>query len=76
GARKVVMRLHHKAGDKLFVDFAGTTVEVLSRVNGEVMQAQIFVATLGCSNYTYVEATPDQKIRSWIGAGGVPDSVG
>ena len=41
---------------------------MLSRVNGEVMQAQIFVATLGCSNYTYVEATPDQKIRSWIGA--------
>ena len=56
------------AGDKLFVDFVGTTVEVLSRVNGEVTQAQIFVAPLGCSNHTYVEATPDQKIRIWIGA--------
>jgi len=56
------------ASDKLFVHFASTTVEVLSRVNGEVTQAQIFVAPLGCSNHTYVEATPDQKIRIWIGA--------
>jgi len=56
------------ASDKLFVHFASTTVEVLSRVNGEVTQAQIFGATPGCSNYTYVQATPDQKIRSWIGA--------
>ena len=68
GSQEVVMRLHHKAGDKLFVDFAGTTVDVINPVCGEVTQAQIFVGTLGCSNYTYVEALPDQTLRSWIGA--------
>lgn len=68
GLQKVSMRLYHKAGDKLFVDYAGTTVEITNPNTGEVTKAQIFVATLGCSNYTYVEATPDQKVRSWIGA--------
>ena len=65
---KATMRLHHKAGQKLFVDYAGDTIEIIDPETGEVSKAQIFVATLGCSNYTYVEATPDQKIRSWIGA--------
>ena len=65
---KVTMRLHHKAGEQLFVDYAGDTIEITDPETGEVRKAQIFVATLGCSNYTYVEATPDQKIRSWIGA--------
>ena len=68
GRQKVTMRLHHKAGEKLFVDYAGDTIEVTDPATGQVCKAQIFVATLGCSNYTYVEATPDQKIRSWIGA--------
>ncbi len=68
GLLEVTMRLHHKACDKLFVDYAGTTVAIIDPDTGEVTQAQIFVATLGCSNYTYVEATPDQTIRSWIGA--------
>ena len=68
GTQKVVMRLDHKAGDKLFVDFAGTTVPVINPASGEITEAQVFVATLGCSNYTYVEAVPDQKSRSWIGA--------
>ena len=61
------MRLHHKAGEKVFVDFAGTTVDVIDQVTGEVTHAQIFVGVLGCSNYLYVEALPDQKLRSWIG---------
>ncbi len=64
----VTMRLEHKAGDKLYVDFAGKTMEVYHPVTGEVTKAQIFVATLGCSNYTYVEALPDQSLHSWIAA--------
>lgn len=52
GMQKISMRLHHKAGEKLFVDFAGTTVDVTDAMTGEVTKAQVFVATLGCSNYT------------------------
>ena len=67
-SRKVTMRLEHKAGDPLYVDFAGKTIPVIDPMTGEVTPAQIFVATLGCSQYTYVEAVPDQRLRSWIGA--------
>ncbi len=62
------MRLQHKAGDNLFVDFAGKTIEVTNPETGETTNAQIFVATMGGSNYTYVEAVEDQKLRSWIDA--------
>lgn len=51
-----VMRQNHKAGEKLFVDFSGLTVPWIDRETGEVYQAEIFVAVLGASNYTYVEA--------------------
>ena len=50
------MRMRHKAGEKLFVDYAGQTVPVVIPATGEIRQAQIFVATLGASNYTYAEA--------------------
>lgn len=49
GTQDVVLQIHHKAGDNLFVGFAGTTVNVTNLVSGEVTQAQSFVATLGCS---------------------------
>ncbi len=68
GPKKVTMRLPHTAGEQLYVDFAGTTVALVDPATGTVQEAQIFVATLGYSNYTYVEAAPDQKIRSWIEA--------
>ena len=64
----VSMRLNHKAGGKPFVDYAGTPVNLVNPNIGKATKPQIFVATLGCSNHMYVEATPDQKIRSWIGA--------
>ena len=67
-AQKITTRLEHKAGEKLFVDFAGKTVEVIDPDSGEITNAQIFVATMGGSNYTYVEAVPDQSVRSWITA--------
>jgi transposase len=73
-----VMRITHKAGEKLFIDYAGQTVPVI--IEGQQRQAQIFVATLGASNYTYAEATWTQALPDWIGShvrafdffGGVP----
>lgn len=79
----VVMRQDHRAGEKLFVDYAGQTVPVVNKHTGEAKQAQIFVAVLGASNYTYAEATWTQTLPDWIGAhsrtfaalGGVPELV-
>jgi transposase len=62
------MRQNHIAGEKMFVDYAGTTVEVIDGTSGEVLQAQVFVAVLGASNYTYAEATWSQTLPDWIGA--------
>jgi transposase len=80
GALEPVLRQHYVAGEKLLVDYAGQTVPVVDRQTGEVRQAQIFVAVLGASNFTYVEATRTQGLADWIGAhrrcfeflGGVP----
>lgn len=63
-----VMRFEHRAGDKCFVDYAGQTAEVIDRTSGEIRQAQIFVAVLGCSNYTYAEASWTQALADWLGA--------
>ena len=60
------MRQKHKAGEKLFVDYAGQTVAVVDPETGEIREAQVFVATLGASNYTYAEATPSQELPFWI----------
>ena len=78
-----VMRQDHRAGEKLFVDWAGQTAAIIERSTGEVRQAHIFVAVLGASNYTYAEATASQELAHWIGAhvraleyfGGVPEIV-
>ena len=68
GKLDVVMRQEHRGGEKLFVDYAGQTVEVVDRRTGEIRQAQIFVAVLGASNYTYAEATWTQQLPDWIGS--------
>ena len=68
GKVDVVMRQDHRAGEKLFVDYAGQTVEIIDRQTGEVKTAQIFVAVLGASSYTYAEATWSQGLSDWIGA--------
>ena len=78
---KPMMRQHHKGGEKLFVDYAGQTMEVVDPETGEIREAQIFVATLGASSYTYAEAHWSQDLPNWIGAhvralsflGGVPE---
>ena len=64
----VVMRQTHRAGEKLFVDYAGQTASVIDRATGEVRDAQIFVAVLGASNYTFAEATWSQALPDWIGS--------
>jgi len=64
----VVMRQEHRGGEKLFVDYAGQTAEVVDRRTGEIRAAQIFVAVLGASSYTYAEATWTQQLPDWIGA--------
>ena len=76
----VVLRQDHKAGEKMFVDWAGATIPVYDRHTGEAWQAPLFVATLGASSYTWAEATRDQQMDSWLGAhvhafehfGGIP----
>ena len=78
-----VLRQHYVAGEKLLVDYAGQTVPVVDRQTGEVREAQIFVAVLGASNFTYVEASWTQGLTDWIGShrrcfeflGGVPALV-
>jgi transposase len=75
-----VLRQSYKAGERVFVDYAGQTVPVVDPETGEVRQAQIFVATLGASNYIYAEATWTQSLPDWIASherlyrhlGGVP----
>ena len=66
GKLDLVMRHTHRAGEKLFVDYTGQTVPVISPDTGEVHQAEIFVAVLGASNYTYAEATWSQGLWDWI----------
>ncbi|HNU11201.1 MAG TPA: IS21 family transposase [Rubrivivax sp.] len=79
-ALKRSMRQTHVAGEKLFVDYAGQTMPVVDAATGEIRRAQIFVAVLGASNYTYACATWQQTAADWVGAligtlefiGGVP----
>ncbi len=69
GKISVTMRQTHLGGDKLFVDYAGDTAAVvIDRLTGEIKKAQIFVAVLGASNFTYAEATWTQSLADWIGA--------
>ena len=67
-AQDVVLRQEHKAGEKLFVDWAGDTIPIYDARGGPVQQAHLFVAVLGASSYTYAEVTPDEQLASWIGA--------
>jgi len=78
--QKRSLRQVHLAGDKLFIDYCGPTVPIVDRHTGEVRAAQVFVAVLGASSYTYAEATYTQSLPDWIAShqralaffGGVP----
>jgi transposase len=68
GKRDISMRQHHRAGEKLFIDYAGHTIAIVDARTGEESQAQIFVAVLGASNCTFAEATATQSLPDWIGS--------
>jgi len=79
----ITMRQTHRAGETVFVDFAGRTVPYFDKENDELKHAQIFVGVLGCSNYTFVYAVSSQSTSDWVEAhnhmyqffGGVPEIV-
>jgi transposase len=79
--QKRSMRQQHTAGEKCFIDYCGQTVPVISVTTGEYRLAQIFVAVMGASNYTWAEATYTQSLPDWLMShvraleffGGVPE---
>ena len=81
--QEVVLRQSHRAGEKLFVDWAGDTIPIHDPATGEVRPASIFVAVQGASSYTFAQATPSQELPHWISShihafeyfGGVPQMV-
>lgn len=82
-ASEVTMHFEHKAGDKMFVDFAGNKLKYVERTTGEVREVEVFVAILGASQLTYVEAVQSQKKEDFISVvenalhffGGVPAAI-
>ncbi len=78
-----VMHLEHKAGDKVYIDFAGEKLSITDHDSGEVLEVEVFVAILGCSQLTYVEAVYSQKKEDLVKAcenalhyfGGVPAAI-
>lgn len=83
GMSKPSMRVPHKVGDKLFIDFTGKKLQVVDEYSGEVQDVEVFVAVLGCSQLTYVTAVASQKKEDLILAcelalhfyGGVPQAI-
>jgi transposase len=64
--QRVTMRQVHRAGDKLFVDYSGKKPCIVDPETGARIEVELFVAVLGASNYTYVEATRTQKVADWV----------
>ena len=82
-ALPLTLRQTHAPGEKLFVDYSGDKVAIINAQTGEIREAELFVAVLGASNYTYAEATWTQQSSDWIGShirtfefmGGCPEIV-
>lgn len=78
-----VMHLNHKAGDMMYIDYAGETLQIIDRETGEIIDVQFFVAILGASQLTYAEASLSQKSEDFITSvenalhyfGGVPQGI-
>jgi transposase len=68
GRLKPTLRQVHTAGERVFVDYAGHSMEVIDGLTGEVRRAEVFVGVLGASSYTYAEATWTQSLPDWIAA--------
>ena len=81
--KKVSMHMEHKAGDKMFVDFTGKKLQTIDPKTGDVTEHEVFVAVLGASQRSYIEAVPSQTKADWIMAnenairffGGVPAAI-
>lgn len=81
GKLDVCLRQTHRAGEKLFVDYAGQTIPVTDPVSGQIKEAYLFIAALGASSYTFAWASFSQDLPSWVDAhvrafnffGGVPE---
>jgi transposase len=81
--QQVTMHFEHKAGDKVFVDFAGKRLSLVDESSGEVKSVEFFVAVLGCSQLTYAQAVASQRTEDFIEAlqnalryfGGVPAAI-
>ena len=78
-----VMHIEHKSGDKMYVDYAGERLEILDKETGELKPVEVFVAILGASQLTYVEASMTQQKEDFILScenalhyfGGVPQAI-
>jgi transposase len=83
GRLSPTMRQTHAPGERVFVDYAGQTIEYVDGLTGEVVACQLFVAVLGASSYTYAEATRTQSLTDWCSShehafrffGGVPAQI-
>jgi len=64
--QRVSMRQVHRAGEKMFVDYAGHKPKVVNPTTGEVREVELFVAVLGASSYTYAEATESQRVADFL----------
>ena len=81
--RNPVMHMEHKAGEKMYVDYAGQKLQIIDPVSGELIPVEVFVAILGASQLTYVEASFSQKKEDFISScenalhyfGGVPKAI-
>ena len=81
--RNPVMHMEHKAGEKMYVDYAGQKLQIIDPASGEEIPVEVFVAILGASQLTYVEASYSQKKEDFIGScenalhyfGGVPNAI-
>src|SRR6266446_4609450 len=81
--RGLSMRQVHRAGAKVFVDYAGKKPTMIEATTGEVITVELFVAVLGASNYTYAEATRTQQVPDWVAShqrafqffGGVTEAI-
>jgi len=77
------MRQTHKAGDKVFIDYSGLTMDIIDPETNQIRSAEIFIGVLGASKYTFAEATWSQQLPDFIGSqrrmfefyGGVPALV-
>lgn len=76
-------KLNHIAGDKVYIDYTGKKLSYIDKKTGDVVEVEVFVGVLPCSNYTFVEATPSQKLKDFVGSmnnclryfGGVPKAI-